>query len=70
MLQSAFNYSAIFPLLYRVHRCWTYLEQERISVECKPPACREYGLHKIWKDVDILLWPWYDLHIDVWTWPY
>ena len=25
------------------------------SVECKPPTCREYGLHKILKDVDILL---------------
>ena len=41
-----------------------------ISVECKPPACREYGLHKIWRDVDILLWPWHDLHLDVWPWPY
>ena len=40
------------------------------SVECKPPACREYGLHKNWRDVDILLWPWCDLHHDVWTWPY
>ena len=41
-----------------------------ISVECKPPACREYGLHKIWRDVNILLWPWCDLHLDVWSWPY
>ena len=28
-----------------------------ISVECKPPACREYRLHKIGRDVDILLSP-------------
>ena len=30
----------------------------------------EYGLHKIWRDVDILIWPWCDLHLDVWPWPY
>ena len=41
-----------------------------ISVECKPPACREHGLHEIWRDVDILLWPWCDLDLDVWPWPY
>ena len=40
------------------------------SVECKPPACREYGLHKIRRDVDILLWPWCDIHLDVWPWPH
>ena len=39
-------------------------------VECKPPAWRAYRLHKIWRDVNILLWPWCDLHLDVWTWPY
>ena len=41
-----------------------------ISVECKPPACREYGPYKIWRDVDMLLCPWCDLHLDVWPWPY
>ena len=29
-------------------------EQECISVECKPPACWQYGLHKIKRDLDIL----------------
>ena len=47
-----------------------HLETSSISVECKPPACREYGLHKIWRDVDILPWPWCDLHFDVRPWPY
>ena len=41
-----------------------------ISVECKPPACREYGPHTIWRGVDILLWPWCDLYLDVWPWSY
>ena len=50
---------------YRTHSL-----KSSISVECKPPTCREYGLHKIWRDVNILLWPWYDLHLDVWSWPY
>ena len=48
----------------------THLETRMHSVEWKPPACREYGLHKIWRDVDILLRPWCDLHLDVWAWPY
>ena len=45
-------------------------ETSSISVECKPPACREHGLHEIWRDVDIFLWPWCDLDLDVWPWPY
>ena len=49
---------------------WPYPETSSISVECKPPTCREYGLHKTWRDVDILLWPWCDFHFDVWPWPY
>ena len=36
-----------------------YKQTSSISVECKPPTWREHGLHKIWRDVDILLWPWY-----------
>ena len=36
---------------------WYFFKPETssISVECKSPACREYGLHKILRDVDILL---------------
>ena len=49
---------------------WMQLLTSSISVECKPPACREHGLHGIWRDVDILLWPWCDLDLDVWPWPY
>ena len=56
-----YKYSLMCPNLY---------ETSCISDECKLPACREYGLHKIWRDVDILLWPWYDLHLNVWPWPY
>ena len=38
---------------------WYFFKPETssISVECKSPACREYGLHKILRDVDILLSP-------------
>ena len=33
----------------KIHRIITH------SVDCKPPACRKYGVNKIWRDVDILL---------------
>ena len=32
---------------------WMVIKQECISVECKPPACWQYGLHKIGSDIDI-----------------
>ena len=41
--------------------CCKLQETSSISVECKPPTYREYGLYKIWSDVDILLWPWFEL---------
>ena len=44
----------------------TWMVTRSISVKCKPPACREYGLHKIWRDVDILLW----LIFLIWPWPW
>ena len=55
-----------FKVLERQIKCTTRIH----SVKCKPPTCRQYGLHKIWRDEDILLWPWCYLHLDVWTWPY
>ena len=36
------------------------------SVECIPPTCREYGIHKIWRDVDLLFWPWCDCNRASW----
>ena len=44
---------------------WMVIKQECISVKCKPPACWQYGLHKIGRDIDIFLWPWCNLHLDV-----
>ena len=62
--------NATNKILYN-YFCYLIHELTRsISVECKPPACREYGVHKIWRDVAILLWPWCDLHLDVWPWLY
>ena len=36
-------------------------ETSSISVECKPPTCREYGLYKIWRDVGRLFY--FDLDV-------
>ena len=48
-------------MLISQHMCNFFLKQECISVEYKPPACWQYGLHKIGRDIDIftltLMWP-------------
>ena len=47
-----------------------YGKQERIQLNANHPLAESMVYSAIWRDVDILLWPWCDLDLDVWTWPY